>query len=414
MSGGNPFQYPAWDLVTAQPIDTLPYMGVSFGAPLNQPGSFSGSLPLAGLAVASLQQASATDAPPIFSYQRATQVSNTALFVDFNGELIWGGIIWTSSYDSADPQKMLKVGAMEFGSYFQQRLQAEDYSTTWTAPNPAADPMLIAQRILDDAIAAGTIFGGITLTLHPSGGEGGPTISPSYPGTSLQTIDSIVSILSQMGYSVGFDYSFDVAYLPGTRTPGITLNIWYPRQGRSAADSQLLLLSTDCTFTYPVDGTQQATSITETGSGADGLEPATASTTLPDYPLLQRTFSRAQINDEGTLSNVTLGDLGLYCFPPVSPTFTVPVWMPDPVTGQVPPEAPLQFGTFDRGDNFVFRVDPVAGGGMNVDPRFPEGCEFEWRINSWQCNVADKGLSTIVLTAGIPPIATIPPPQPPV
>ncbi|MGP0048505.1 MAG: hypothetical protein ACLPZR_06585 [Solirubrobacteraceae bacterium] len=407
---GNPFTYPCWDLVAGEPIDSIPYGNVQFGAPLNQPGSWSGQVSLAALASAALREAALAGTGPQFSYKRATSCSNTLLCVDFCGQLVWGGILWTSSYDSSDPAKLLKMGATETGSYLAQRLQTYDYSATWAA---GLDPMFIAQQVIEDALSKGTINGGITLTLNPAGGESGPQITPSYPGTALQTIDSIVSILSQMGYMAGFDYSFDVAYLPGSTTPGITMNLWYPRKGRTAAQSQLVLLSSDCTFTYPIDGTQQATSITETGSGVGSITPATASETLPGYPLLQRTFSRSQINDDQTLAAVTIGDLGLYAYPVVTPTFTVPVTMPDPKTGLVPPTAPLQFGTFDRGDNFIWRVDPIDAPGQNTDPYFPYGCQFEFRINSWQCNVADKGLSTIVLTAGIPPISTIPPPLPP-
>src|SRR5262249_46351678 len=154
---------------------------------------------LAALSSAALAAAKTSGAGPQFGYKRATSCSNTALFVDFAGHLIWGGILWTSSYDSSDPQKLLKMGATEFGSYFQSRLQADDYSATWAA---GADPMLIAEQICEDALAKGTVMGGITLKLSPAGGEGGPQITPTYPGTALQTVDSIVSILSQMGYSI--------------------------------------------------------------------------------------------------------------------------------------------------------------------------------------------------------------------
>jgi hypothetical protein len=409
----NPFTYPAWDLVAAEPLDSIPYVGVSFGAPLSQPGSFKGQVSLPALAGAAIAAAQTAGTGPQFAYMRATSCSNTALFVDFAGALIWGGILWTSDYDSADPQKLLKVGASEFGSYFQSRTQAQDYTATWAA---GEDPMVIAQQVVEDALAVGTIFGGITLTLNPAGGEGGPKITPSYPGTSLQTIDSIVQVLSQMGYGIGFDYTFDAAYLPGTKTPSITLRFHYPRKGRPFSQSQLVLLAADCdSFTYPVDGGQQASDIAETGSGVGQVLPATASVPagppFSAYPRLDRTFSRSQINDDGTLAQVTLGDLFLYCHPAVSPTFTVPVTLPG-ADGTIAPEAPLQFGTFDRGDDFLFRVDPVADGGENTDPRFPEGHSFEWRINSWQCNVADQGQPQIVLSAGIPP-GIFPPPQPP-
>ena len=401
----NPFTYPALDLLTGAPIDTIPYQAVTFGRTINQPGSWAGGLPLAGMTdpVTFAQK---------YAWQRATQTTTTALFVDLAGTLIWGGIIWTQGYDSSDPTKTLKVGAQTFESFFQHRIQTFDYGATWAA---GADPMAVVQTICNDALTAGNVLsagGGITVVLHPSGGEGGPQITPSYPGTALQTVDSIVSILSQMGYGIGFDYTFDFAYLPGTQTPAVTMNIWFPRKGRSAAQSRLVLMAKDCTYTYPVDGTQRATQFSETGSGTGTSSPATASVELADVPLWQRTIARSQINDEGTLAQVTLGDLFLNMWPAVAPTWTIPLPPPDPDTGQVPPEAPFPLGTFDAGDDFMFRIDPVAGGGENIDPRFPQGHRFEWRINQWQVTVADKGVSQLVLTGGVPP-GVFPSPQPP-
>ena len=38
---------------------------------------------------------------------------------------------------------------------------------------------------------------------------------------------------------------------------------------------------------------------------------------------------------------------------------------------------------------------------------------FEWRMTNWTCTVGDKGLSTILFDLGTPPLATVPPPAPP-
>jgi hypothetical protein len=394
----NPFSYVAWDLLAVAPLDTLPYQNVTFGQTQNQPGAFAGALPLASPVVQAM------------NWNQSTLPSKTALFVDFSGTLVWGGIIWTRTYQKSDPTRSLKVGAMTFGSYFQSRLQAADYSNTWSA---GADPMSVIQRVLSDAQAKGTVFGGITLVLNPVGGEGGPLVVPSYPATALQTIDSIISTLSQMGFQFGPDYSFDVAYLPGTQTPAVTLNLWYPRQGRTYGQSQLVVLGADCVdYTYPEDGTQQATSVTETGSGTGGIQPADATALLPGYPLLERTFARTFVNDEGTLANIAIGDLGLYCYPVVTPTITIPIAIPD-AAGNVN-HAHIALGDFTLGDDLLWRIDPVAGGGLNTDPRFPHGMQFEWRISSWTATVRDTGLSTILFDLAIPPIQTIPPPQPPV
>ncbi len=394
----NPFTYLSWDLMAVKPLDALPFQGVTFGQKLNAPGPWAGALPLASPAVQAM------------GWNQATLPSKTALFVDFLGTLVWGGIIWTRTYSKASPT--LKVGASTFGSYFQSRLQAADYSNTWSA---GADPMLVAQQLIADAQAKakGSVFGGIPLVLNPVGAEGGPRVAPSYPATSLQTIDSILSTLSQMGYTFGFDYSFDVAYLPGTSTPAVKLNLWYPRQGRTYTQSQLVILGSDCVdYTYPEDGSQQATSITETGSGTGGIQPTNAAAEIAGYPLLEKTFARTFVNDPGILANIAFGDLGILGYPVVTPTITIPITLPD-ASGNVN-QGKINFGDFGVGDNLLFRIDPVGGGGENTDPRFPSGMSFEWRMTDWTATVPDKGLPTLLFDLAVPPVQSIPPPQPPV
>ena len=395
MSQGNPFLYPAFDLTSMVALDALPYVACQFGQTLNAPGSWTGSLPIADPSVRSL------------AYLDSSRTGRTLLCVDLGGVLVWGGIIWTRRYQES--AKRLQVGAMEIGSYFAQRLQALDYSTSFSA---GADPMTIAKTVLTDATAVSTIAGGITVTLNPAGGSG-QTVAASYPGTQLQTIESIVSNLSQMGYTLGFDYSFDVAYLPGTKTPGVTMNIWYPRQGRTAAASQIVITNKDSLdFTYDEDSTKQANEITETGSGTGGLQPVKVSASTSGYPLLQTAISHADVNDLGILSNMAFGDLEQLCWPVTTPTITLPVPTPDPVTGVVAPEH-LGLGQFGLGDDLIWRIDPVAGGGENTSPRFPNGMNFEWRITNWTVVVPEAGVPTLVFDLSIPPINTVPPTAPP-
>ncbi len=392
---GNPFTYPAWDLTTMTQLDSLPYTGVRFGQVLNQPGSWGGSLPLVDPRVKALD------------YLDSSRTGRTLLCVDYLGVVVWGGILWTRKYDSET--KVLTVGAQEVGSYFTRRLQAADYTTTWQA---GGDPMAIAEQVVSDAQAAagGLIAGGIALTLNPAGS--GQSVAASYPATQLQTVDQIVSTLAQMGYTFGFDYSFDVAYLPGTKTPGVTLNFWYPRKGRLAEQSQIVILAKDTVkWTYDEDSTGQATSINVSASGGANLAPITAQETLPGYPLLEAAISHSDVNTEAVLANLAVADLAAAAYPVTTPTIAIPVPLPDG-SGNVNP-AHLKFGDFTLGDDLIFRIDPVAGGGMNTDPRFPNGMSFEWRINNWTCTVADKGVSTILFDLGVPPVFQIPPLQPP-
>lgn len=393
----NPFTYRCYDLTTGTYLGKLPFTGVSFGVPsLNAPGPFSGALSIGDPRVQRL------------NWQACTLTGRTAVIVDLGGAVVWGGILWTNNYQKSDSKRALKVGGNSVGSYLQQRLQGADYSTTWSA---GADPMLIVEQIVSDALALGTIMGGISIVLHPAGGEGGPQIAPSYSATSLQTVDSIVNTLSQMGYGGGgFDYSFDVGYSsPGV--PALTMNIWYPRQGRTADQTQLTVLAKNLIdFTYPVDSTSQANDITETGSGTGGVQPVEAVTTIAGYPKLQRTFSRTQITDQGTLGNIAGGDLALYAWPVITPTITLPLALP----GIASAPGALALGAFSIGDDLIWKIDPLAGGGQNSDPRFPQGMNYEWRNTGWTANVADQPgqLSTLVLNLAIPPGEGVAP-QPP-
>lgn len=400
---GNPFTYPAWDLLTMTQLDSLPYVDVQFGEAQNQPGSWSGSLPLADPRV----QQGSVGAP--LNWADSSRTGRTLLCVDLGGVLVWGGIVWTRQYKDSD--RILRVGAAEVGSYFTQRIQAADYSATWAVPT---DPMTIAKKVVQDAqgVTSGSIAGGIQFVLNPVAGSG-QTVSVSYPGTQLSTVESIVSALSQMGYTFGFDYSFDVQYIAGTKTPQVTMNIWYPRQGRTADQTGIVLMHKDVIdFTYDEDSTKQASSIFESGGGGGGIQPIELTLVLPGYPLLEASITHSDVSSEAVLANIAVGDSGLLAWPVTTPTLTIPVPLPDPVTRVTNP-ARLTFGGFVLGDDIIHRIDPVAGGGENVCPRFPNGYRFEWRIVGWTCGVPSKGLPTILLDLGLPPSTTLPPIQPP-
>lgn len=389
----SPFTYPAFDLRTMAVLDPLPYTSVSFGQLVNQSGGWAGALPIDDPRVQSLE------------YLKATRTGRTALFVDYLGELVWGGIIWTRRYK--DSEKKLQIGALEFGSYFRQRLQAADYETTWEGTGKEADPMAIAMQVVEEALAvpAGNIAGGITLTLNPTSGSG-QKVSVSYPATQLQTIDSIVSTLAQMGYTFGFDYGFSCAYLPGTSTPSVTMNFYYPRQGRFASESGIVIMHKDLLdFDYDEDSTKQADKITEVGSGINGLLPVNAeayNVLDAGYPLLEVANSYTQVNTEDQLANIAISDLSTQSWPVTTPRLELSVPLPGP-DGQLDPAAAILLTGFEIGDDLLWNIDPVAGGGENMCPRFPNGMSFEWRIIAWNCTVADAGVSKLELDLGLPP-----------
>jgi hypothetical protein len=369
---------------------------------LNQPGTFQGALSLADPRVQEL------------NWQGCTFTGKTAVIIEQQSVIVWGGIVWTNNYKESDPTKSLAVSGQTFGSYAQHRIQAADYSTTWAA---GADPMSVVHQVVSDAFTLGSIMGGISIVLNPPAGEGGPLITPSYPATALQTVDSITSILSQMGFSTGFDYSYDVTYVGGL--PRVTLNLWYPRQGRTADQTQLTILQKNLIdFTYPVDSTQQGNRIAETGSGTGGVQPvlADASSALSayGYPILDLTFSRTQVNDDGTLGNIAAGDLFQHAWPVVTPTVTLPLAVPD-ANGNLDPRE-WSLTQFYLGDDLKWLVDAwnVTSPQYGSSPRFPGGMNYEWRITGYTANPqgASNMPPNLVLNLDTPPGEGVPLPPP--
>jgi hypothetical protein len=401
---GSPFTFLTRDLLSWQERDPIPAFGVSFGRTVNQPGAWTGEVKLSDPGVQELD------------WKNSTLPAKTALFIDIAGVLVWGGIIWTRRYQKS--KATLKLTAAEFGSYFQRRLQAKDYTNTFEAG--LNNGIEIAKRVISDAIEKeseadypGPIAGTIALVANYYDGEAEPPVKMSYPDTSLQTIESIVNTLSQMGYGYGFDYSFDVAYLHGTQTPAVTLNFFFPTKGRSAAESGVVWLGNSALdYEWCEDGMSAANSVAETG--ASGLQPAIASGKTEhgwdfiDYPLLEQATARSQVTAEKVLERIALGDLARLGWPVATSWMQLPL----AITQQQRIEndgSLFVFGEYDIGDRGVFRVDRDTA---RPDWRFPQGMSWEGRLVSWTCNPEGKP-PQVQLNFEQPPLSVIPTPQAP-
>jgi hypothetical protein len=410
---GNPFIYRLYDLTTLTYLGRLPFTGVSFGRSLNQPGPFQGTLNIADPQVQAL------------AWRSLTLEARTLCVPELYGTPLGAWEIWASQYQESGRGPMAIQGA-DVASYFQERNQAYDYTSTWNTP-ASGDPMSIMAQLFIDAIAqpGGNPMGltSSSVVLNPStGSPSGAQVSVSYPASSLQQVDSMEQTLSQMGYGTGPDYSFDVAYQPGTKIPVITINIWSPTRGRTVQQSSLQVERRQLMdFYYPVNGKVMGNNITEAGSGTGGAQPVTINlqSETPGYPLYDKSFVHTQVNTDSALEGVAFGDASLYAWPAANPWIKIPVVLPD-AFGNLDPAVPPQLGTFDIGDNLEWNIDPVTIGptgeprwGENNSPRFPTGFQFEFRIQDWVCNVSDKGVSYVTLDLAIPATNALPPTQPP-
>lgn len=386
----NAWTYKLYDLVTHTFLGTLPFKGVSFSKALNTQGSFSGSINVKDSRITALDPSA------------LTTPGKTALYVDLNGTIVWGGIIWTRQFSRSTG--MLSIGGQETWSYFAHRIQANDYTvpptinfgrgagapTYWSA-NPA-DPVLISAQVVYDALGAFSIggttaTGGVGISIQGNGlTPSAAYVSPSLPITQNQTVDQIVTQLSSLPYLTGFDFSLDAAY-NSSGLPALTLNFWWPRRGRIAGSTGLTINTSGAMdYDYPEDGTAIGNKITETGGQGVYQQIAQDAGLIGSggYPLLEKVINKSNVTDPVVLKYMSSYDLALYRLAVATPSVTIPIDYPS-----------MALGDYIVGDDVRWIID--------ADERFPNGSDSYWRVVSSNVSVPDSGIATQKLTFNTPP-----------
>jgi len=180
------YRYLFADLITNDILAEMPLTNVSFTQALNTPGSFSESI-------------LGSDARELgYDITGSTEPARTALYVDRDGVLIWGGVIWLRTWNS-DTQHF-DFTAREFGSYFERRRIAE------TLVYDAQDQLFVAQDLLT---LAQTVPGGDIGVVVPNN-VSGVDVTRVYYDYELKDVWGAIKDLSNQ--QDGFDFNIDVAY----------------------------------------------------------------------------------------------------------------------------------------------------------------------------------------------------------
>jgi hypothetical protein len=182
----------------------LPLTSVAFTQQLNQAGTLRAHLLLSGIN------------PDAFNVDDATVPGHNCIYVDRDGVLIWGGVIWSRSYNSTS--QILSIQAREFLSYFEHRRIAEEISFT------NIDQLVIAKTLVEDAQSVA--YGNIGV-IYNSEGEttSGVLIDRVYYNYELKTVFNAVQDLSRQ--SNGFDFYIDIFYDPITGLPAKSFDTYY-------------------------------------------------------------------------------------------------------------------------------------------------------------------------------------------
>jgi hypothetical protein len=187
------YRYLFVDLLSNTIIGELPLTDVSFTQQLNQPGVFQGHLLLSGV------NANKYNVDP------STIPAFCGLYVDRDGILVWGGVIWGRTYNSNS--QTLTFSAQEWISYFEHRRVTQDVEFT------NIDQLVIAKTLIEDAQTVP--YGDIGVGYNSAGQTtSGVLVNRTYYNYELKNVFQAVQDLSRQGD--GFDFSIDVEYDPIT------------------------------------------------------------------------------------------------------------------------------------------------------------------------------------------------------
>jgi hypothetical protein len=356
------YRYLFADLLTNNILAELPVTGVNFTQQLNAAGSFSGSILLSGANAAG------------FNVQAATIPGRTAIYIDRNGSLVWGGVLWSRSYNSADQH--ISLAGREFESYFERR------RITKTQVFTGVDQFTIANTLINDA--QGATNGNIGV-ITPSV-TSGVTLNRTFFNYELKTVYQALLDISRA--TNGFDFNISVAY-DGAGNPAKTLNMASPKAGtrysatNPAAPVWEFPSGNIVEYQYPEDGSIAANSLFVTGAynqNSPKLSTDTAKLTA-GWPKLEDSANFGDIIDNTLLSNLAAGQLAAVSYPPTTLTIVAPPYV-DPV-----------FGSYQVGDDMRVRI---------TDDFFPGGLDQVYRLVALNVTPGENSAERVTLTLTLP------------
>ena len=381
------YRYLFTNLLTNSVIAELPLTNVTWGQALNEAGSFQGQMLLSD---SRIQQTLGTfSASNTFTLDNVTTPSKTGVYVERDGQIVWGGIIWSRQYDSSS--QTLSIGAREFESYLTRRRFSE--TKVWAT---GTDQFTIVQYLLDAMNAAP--YGNIGISTAGIGlsGQGIANVLAVFDYEKRSIFDTILD-LSRQQSPYGFDFAIVCGY-DSVKNITRTFNAYYPRKGVGVTANfnqpMLEFPSVMVSYSYPEDGNSLVNQLFGFGPGnneGQWISSAQSGSSLgAGYPLLEDVQSYTQIPDPRMVDALTAGQVAARSVPV---TVLSARWIPttDSVTGT--PVAP-NIGDFQTGDFFRIRI---------TDDRFPNTLETDLRLSKFDVSVGDNGSAEAITGSFVVP-----------
>ena len=273
------YRYLYADALTGHVHGELPLESGDYTETLDAPGAFSGTMALRPQRPGKIQTVTLDNLAP----------GRTKIFVERDGVIQWGGLLWTLDLDVE--ANALKLGGEGFLSYFRKRLIRD------TKTYAAVDQAFIAADLIDYAQALS--YGDLGIRTDEVTATG-RVRDRSYLSYERKKVGEAIEQLAAV--DDGFDFRF-VSRYSSAGPIETSFTVGYPATGRKTdhvfelgANVELLGLS--------IDATEMALRVDCSGEGEGDdmlLVSVTDTTLLGAYPLLETVESFTDVRETSTL-----------------------------------------------------------------------------------------------------------------
>lgn len=352
------YRYFSADILTSNVLTELPLYGVAFGRRLSAAGNFTGTFRLG--------TGRHVDSDLLFGTERG----RTAVFCERDGTIIWGGPIWSRTYNSDG--KSIQITAQTFESYFDRVVILNDFV------KQNVDQLTIFKDLID-ALQAQPQSDWNFVTTGINSPLSGVLRTVLIPGYEYQFAQQAVSQL--VGVENGFDYMIDLVPSGVQDKPDRIVRVGYPQMG---------IGTTEATPTYDFPGNIARYWWPESGGGTRfaalgpghgsamlrAVSEATDLLTIHGYPALWVVNKYATVPTTQEIALKAAQMATQYRTPLVSPTFEL---KSDRLPG---------FDSWSSlGETFKVHIEDV---------RFPGGKDITSRMIGWDLQVADADSTELV------------------
>lgn len=319
-----------------------------------------------------------------------TRPGRTVLYALRDDRPIYGGILWTSRYDSTTQK--IELGSADWWSYLDHRKVLPLLPPAPTVTDVAALSVAYTQQDQNDIarslvqLAAAHTGGDIGLTYDTT--TSGVLRDHTYFGYELADIGQAIKQLSEV--EGGPDIAFGVgANLDSDGRPIRLMRVGNPLIGQAGADWVFETGANILAYNFGSDATRMATRTYAKGEGSElGSLIAVAESTYSyddGWAALEHDQSYTNVTETGTLQDHATADQYAARLPVVSPTFVVAGDGRDRYGNHVYPE----IGSYGVGDQARIVLQDIF---------FSAGLDFPARIIGIDIDPGDDGVETVTLT----------------